>query len=57
MKFRVKYLPNKLDANNLDAKQKTVEVEAAGKLEAAMLALSEFPDALIMRVLPLGDTE
>ena len=57
MKFRVKYLPNKLDANNPDAKQETAEVEAAGKLEAAMLALNEFPDALIMRVLTPVDTE
>lgn len=57
MKFRVKYLPNKLDANNPDARQETVEVEAAGKLEAAMLALNEFPDALIMRVLTPGDTK
>lgn len=57
MKFRVKYLPNKLSANDPDAKEEMVVVDASGKLEAAYAALSEFPDALIMRVMTPGETE
>lgn len=56
MKFRVKYLPNKLSANDPEAKEEMLVVDAAGKIEAAILALNELPDALITRVIP-GDTE
>lgn len=57
MKFRVKYLPNKLSANDPNAKEEMIVVDAGGKIEAAILALNEFPDALIMRVMTPGDTE
>jgi len=56
MKFRVKYLPNKLDANNPHAKEEMVVVEAGGKIEAAMLTLNDYPDAMVMEVLP-GEKE
>jgi hypothetical protein len=57
MKFRVKYLPNKLDSNDFNARQEIEIVDASGKLEAAMLLLNKFPDATITQVLPLGNTE
>lgn len=57
MKFRVKYIPNKLDINNPNVKEETIVVEASGKLEAAMVALNHYPNATVMRVLTPGDTE
>ena len=57
MKFRVMYLPNKMDANDPNAKEEMIVVEASGKLEAAMVALGQHPDAMIMRVMTPGEKE